>query len=208
MQTRKFVLLTCFLSVFLSGTSQITSFIGASAYSTLSKTRTSDASFAIGYGAGISYVFWENDEWFIKSGADFISRSSNIVDLPRYFDVTGDQGLVEIGQLYNQKNIVVPIAVYFIPWKKKKNAILVMGGMNIMYTIQSKYQNDTYGTHVLSADDIDHNVKVGFLLGAGYQREFSDVLFLNIFPTLNIDIRSDDPFTTFGLTLEMIYGVY
>ncbi len=77
-----------------------------------------------------------------------------------------------------------------------------------MYTLQVEYQHDIYGSHIISGKDTDQQIKMGFTIGAGYQRKFSDILFLNITPTLSLDIRSDKPFTAFGLSLEMIYGVY
>ena len=208
MQIRRYIVLISLLSIFFTGTSQITSFLGVHGYPTLGKTRASNTALSVGYGAGLTFVFWEHEDWFIKSGADYLSRSSKVFELPRYFEVPAGQELQRIDMRYTQNDINIPFAVYYLPYRKKGNAIIVMGGMDVMYTMQSKYDHEEYGSVVFAAEEIDQNVKIGFSLGAGYQREFSDVLFLNILPTLNLDVKSDKPFTSFGLTLEMIYGIY
>ncbi len=208
MQIRRYIFLISLLSIFFTGTSQITSFIGARAYPTIGKTRASNSSMSVGYGAGITYIFWEYEDWFIKTGADYLSRSSQVNELPRYFQVPFGQELQKIDMRYTQNDINIPIAVYYLPYREKGNAVIVMGGMDVMYSMETKYEHEVYGSALFSGEDIDQHIKIGFSFGAGYQREFSDVLFLNVLPTMNLDIRSDKPFISFGLTLEMIYGFY
>lgn len=208
MYFRKYLIVIALLLLANAGTAQITSFVGARAYPSYGKTRVYDGSMALGYGAGITYVFWEYNNWFIKTGADFLSRTSTIQDIPRYYEVPRGLELVRTDVLYKQQDISVPIYIYYLPWEKKGNAILVVGGMDVMYTIQTNYEHDTFGSVSFDGADIDNKVKAGFTLGAGYQRELTDIMFLNVYPTINLDIRSDKPFTSFGLTLEWIYGIY
>ncbi len=208
MHFRKVFIAVLFLLIVSTGSAQINSFVGAMAFPTIGKTRVYDGSMALGYGGGITYVFWEYKEWFIKSGAEFISRSSMIRDIPRHFEVPSGSELVLTDVNYQQQDLAIPIAVYYLPYEKKGNAVLVMGGMNVMYSIREKYMHDTYGSVVFSGEDIENEVKIGFTLGAGYQRELSNIMFLNVFPTFNMEIKANKPFTSIGLTVELIYGIY
>ncbi|MFC2129311.1 hypothetical protein ACFLQX_00875 [Bacteroidota bacterium] len=208
MQFRRFTLIVCMLSIYMTSSAQITSFVGGRVYPTFGKTRVYDGSFALGYGAGFTYVFWEYDAWFIKAGVDFVSRSSNIVDIPRYFEVPLSEELVTVDIHYTQQDIDLPVALYYRLYEQRDNAFIVMGGMDIIYTLRTLYQHDTYGKSIVIGDDNKQRINIGFSLGAGYQREISNIFFINILPTINLDIRSEKPFTYFGLTVEMIYGIY
>jgi len=208
MHYRRIFLIVTLLYLSLSGFSQITSFVGGSVFPSISKTRNDNTSFSPGLGGGITYVFWEYPNWFIRTGMEYVSRSSGVYEIPRYFDLTEGNPLEKTDMVFTQQNIVVPISLYYIPFRKKGNAMLVLGGMDIFYVSRMKFKHDDYGLATLSGTDIDQQIIAGLTLGAGYQRELSDILFINIYADMDMDIRADRPFQSFELKIELIYGIY
>lgn len=208
MKINRTILIVLLLTGSMVSSAQIESFIGGSITPGISKVRSSNSTFSASYGGGFSYVFWDNPAWYVKSGLEYYKRTSGIREIPKHFTVPPAELFVPVEMVFEQSDLVIPIQAFFPFRDRKGNALLLAGGLEVMYTIQQKYQHDVYGDAVFSGADINTKVNTGIMFGAGYQREISDDLYFNVFPSFNFDIRSDKVFSGFELTLEILYGVY
>lgn len=199
------------LSILLFGVSvnaQITSFAGVTINGSLSSTRAATASYLPGYSGGIDYILWEYPEWYLKTGLHISFRNSAILEIPKYFDVSTEELFTPTDIQYSERNLLIPIQGFFPLLNRKENTLLIGAGLEMMYTIREKYIHDNFGEVSFQGEDIDKPFKTGVMLGAGYQRELSDIMFLSVYPSVNLDVKADRPFTSFELTLELFYGVY
>jgi hypothetical protein len=199
-----------YLFLFYAGnlSAQISSFIGISLTPGFSSTRSVNASYAASYSGGVDYILWENPGWYLKTGLEFQSRNSGVREIPKYFEVDPEDIFTPVDMKYGELNVLIPLQGFFPLLKKKDNAMLLAAGMEIMITLEERFVHDVYGKASVNGEDINKAFKTGIMLGAGYQRELSDILFLNIYPSVNLDIKADRPFTSFELTIELLYGVY
>jgi len=187
---------------------QINTFAGASFTPSFTGVRSDDASFRPGYSAGFSYIYWDFTNWFIKSGINYSFRSSEILDYPEYFTNVYNNPPVPVRMVYDQRSLAVPLTAYFAFYNRNENALLVTAGMELLLTTSVTYTHDTYGSSTLRSADLDNRFKTQLGLGVGYQRELTNFLYLNLVPSFYMDIRSDRPFNTIRLTMELIYGIY
>ena len=187
---------------------QINTFMGVTVSPSLTGVRQTEASYRPGFSAGVSYIYWDFTNWFIKSGLEYTFRSSEILDYPEYFEGVRNDPPVPVHMVFDQKNIMIPLTAYFAFFNKAENALLLTAGMELMVTTSVSYSHDTYGKATLRGDDLDNRFKTHLGIGVGYQRQLSRFLYLNAVPSFYMDVRSDRPFNSIRLTLELIYGVY
>ncbi len=203
-----------FLVVFLTLISlqhtvaQINTFIGASVTPSFTGVRSDEASFRPGFSTGFTYVYWDFTNWFFKSGLNYSFRSSEILDYPQYFTNVYNNPPVPVRLVYDQRNLAVPLTAYFAFYNRNQNALLVTAGMELLVTTSVTYTHETYGSSTLKRASLDNRFKTQLGLGVGYQRQLTDFLYLNLVPSFYMDIRSDRPFNSIRLTMELIYGIY
>ena len=207
---KKYILLAVFLFMFSNEAlhAQVNSFAGVSLAPGFGSVRSPNASYTLGYSGGLDYILWEYPEWYLKTGLHVGFRNSNIREIPKYHDVPADQRFIPVDMTYAERNIMIPIQGFFPLLNRKDNALLLGAGLEMMYTLQENYILDNYGKVSIGTSDIDKPFKTGITVGAGYQREISDLLFFSVYPSINLDVKADRAFTSFELVLELFYGVY
>lgn len=205
---KRIILISILAFISLGVHSQITSYLGASATAGITQIRnTNNTTYGLAYTAGISYALWEFPGWYLKSGLGFTSRYSGLQDIPKYW-VNPEDPFTRIDINYNQLDLSLPIQGFFPVFQHKNHTLLLLGGLEMFYTLREQYQNDNYGIATVTGVSIETPIKTGLMFGAGYQYQFNDITYLNIFPSMNFDIRSDRRFTSFLLTAELLIGVY
>ena len=105
-------------------------------------------------------------------------------------------------------SIGIPLTVYIRPYESGKNAILIIGKLETLITLHEKASNEEYGEVVYKGTDIDSQIRTNVGIGVGYQRQLDRYIFLNIYPSFNVDIRANHPFNSITLTAEILFGVY
>jgi len=205
---KRAVYLIIFLLVSLACQAQINVYVGGNLQGNFSWIRGDEASIKPGFGAGVDFIYWEYEYWFLKTGLDFYSKSSSALDYPENFGIVPEDVNDKINITFREQSIGIPITVYFRPYEFGANTILLTGSLTPKYVINIKETSEEYGEIVLKGSNLKTRVKTMVGIGAGYQRQLDKHMFLNFVPSYNIDLRGDRAFNSITLTLELIFGIY
>lgn len=201
-----YVLVFCLFAS--SSVAQINIYLGGNLKGNYSWMRGDDHTFKPGFGGGFSFVYWEYEYWFIKAGLDYNYKSSSSLQYPDDYDteITGPEDRINIE--YFEQTIGVPLTVYFRPYESGDNAILIAGTLETTFVVHLKENSEEFGEVVRKGTEVEGRIKTGVGIGAGYQRQLDRQLFLNIYPSYNLDLRSPRAFNSITLTAELLFGVY
>jgi len=205
---KRALFLAIFLMLSLASQAQINVYMGGNIQGSVTRIRGNEATSNPGFGVGASFVYWEFEYWFLKTGLDYYNRTSSILDFPDVFDVEplGPDDKIRI--TYNEHAVGVPISFYFRPLESGGNTLLLTASLNTLIVAGLKASSEEYGEVALKGTDVKYRVKTNLGLGVGYQRQLDEHMFLNLVPSFNIDLRGDKTFNSFTITVELIFGVY
>lgn len=205
---KRALFLALFLCLSLSSQAQINVYMGGNLRGSVTNIRGDEATFNPGFGVGASFVYWEFEYWFLKTGLDYYYRTSSILDYPDVFgvDPVGPDDKIRI--TYVEHAAGVPISFYFRPLESGANTLLVTASLNTLIVAGLQASSEEYGEAALKGTDVKQRVKANLGLGVGYQRQLERHMFLNIVPSYNMDLRGDKTFNSFTITAEFIFGVY
>ena len=205
---KRAVYLVVFLFVSVVAHSQINIYLGGNLQGNLSWIRGDEATLEPGFGGGVSFIYWEYEYWFLKAGINYNHQSSTILDYADDYGVTPEGPDDKINISYIQQSVGIPETIFFRPYEKGPNSILVLGSLKVAMVASLKESSEEYGDLVLKGNDLENRIKTGVGIGAGYQRQLDKHQFLNIYPSFNIDLRGDQAYNTIALTAEFIFGIY
>lgn len=192
----------------ISAGAQINIYLGGNLQGNYSWIRGDQHTFQPGFGGGFSFVYWEYEYWFLKAGIDYSYKSSSALELPENYEVpiTGPGDRVRI--TFTEQCVGVPLTFYFRPYESGDNTLLITGSFAMLFVAHIKENTEEYGELVLSGNQIGTRTKTNVGVGVGYQRQLDQHLYLNIYPSYNMDIRAERAFNTINLTAELIFGIY
>lgn len=205
---KKAIYLIVFLLASFAGQAQVNVYLGGNLQGNYSWIRGDEPSKEFGFGGGVSFVYWEYEYWFLKAGLDYYNTSSTVLDYPDDYGVEPENAEDKINISYTQNSVGIPLTVYFRPYEWGANTLLITGSLTTMFVVNLKANSEEYGEVVLKGTDLETRVKTNVGIGAGYQRQLDKHLFLNIYPSYNIDLRGDVSFNSIRLTCELIFGIY
>jgi hypothetical protein len=208
MVLKRAVFLAAFLFLFIVAQAQINIYLGGNLQGNYSWIRGDEPTKEPGFGAGLSFVYWEHEYWFLKSGIDYNHTTSTILEYPDDYGVTPENPNEKFNITFTEQNVGVPITIYFRPYEWGANTLLITGTLKAMIVAQLKESSEEFGDIVLKGDGVKNRVKTNVGLGVGYQRQLDKHTFLNIVPSFNVDLRGDRAFNSLTLTAELIFGVY
>ena len=208
MRIKRAIYILGFLLLTSTAGAQINIYIGGNLQGNYSWIRSEETSFKPGFGGGFSFVYWEYEYWFIKAGVDYHYKTSSSYEYPEVFGVTDYGPNDKINVDVFEQMAGIPLTIYFRPYESGKNALLITGSLETMFTTQLKVDNEEYGELVLTGGDVKSRVRTNVGVGVGYQRQLDRYVFLNIYPSFNMDIRAHRPFNTINLTAEILFGIY
>jgi hypothetical protein len=187
---------------------QINLFLGGNLQGNYSWLRGEEASFQPGFGGGVSFIYWEYEYWFLKTGIDYMHKTSSVLQYPDDFDepVTSPDDRVRI--TYIEQSVGIPLTLYFRPYESGANTLLITGSFSMMGVAHLRESTEEFGDLVLKGADIKSRIKTGIGVGVGFQRQLDRQTYLNLVPSFNIDIRSPQAFQSITLTAELIFGIY
>lgn len=205
---KKALFLALFLLLTLASRAQINLYMGGNIQGSVTSIRGDESTSNPGFVVGASFVYWESEYWFFKTGLDYYYRTSSILDYPDVFgvDPVGPDDKIRI--TYEEHAVGVPISFYFRPVESGGNTLLVTASLNTLIVAGFKASSEEYGEVALKGTDVKHRVKANIGLGVGYQRQLDEHMFLNMIPSFNMDLRGDKTFNSFTITAELIFGVY
>ena len=87
MMLKRGVYLVVFLLVSIAGRAQINVYLGGNLQANYSWIRGGEASMEPGFGAGVDFVYWEYEYWFLKAGLDYYRKTSSMMDYPDDYGV-------------------------------------------------------------------------------------------------------------------------
>jgi hypothetical protein len=208
MRIKRAIYILGFLLLASTAGAQINIYIGGNLQGNYSWIRSEETSFKPGFGGGLSFVYWEYEYWFIKAGLDYHYKASSSYEYPDVFGVTdyGPNDQINVDVFEHMAG--VPLTVYFRPYESGKNALLITGSLETLFTAHMKVSNEEYGELILKGTDVKSRVRTNVGIGVGYQRQLDRNVFLNIYPSFNMDIKAHRPFNTINLTAEILFGVY
>ncbi|HER07826.1 MAG TPA: hypothetical protein ENO20_02845 [Bacteroides sp.] len=208
MCVRKIMYPVLLLFVSLNAGAQINIYLGGNLQGNYSWIRGDESVLKPGFGGGFSFVYWEYEYWFIKAGLDYVFKSASCLNYPGDYGVPVDDPDDKIRISYNEQNLGIPLTLYFRPYEQGEHSLLLTATLEMMFVTHLKENSAEYGELVLRGSEVKTRTKTNVGLGAGYQRQLDRHTYLNIYPSLNIDLRSVRPFQTINLTAELIFGVY
>jgi hypothetical protein len=208
MLLKRAVYLSVFLFVSVVAHSQINIYLGGNLQGNLSWIRGDEATMEPGFGGGVSFIYWEYEYWFLKAGINYNNKSSSILDYADDYGVTPEGPDDKINITYIEQSVGIPVTIFFRPYEKGPNSILLLGSLEVSYIPSIKESSEEYGDLVLKGKAIEKPIKTSVGIGAGYQRQLDKHQFLNIYPSFNIDLRGDQAYNTLTLTAEFIFGIY
>jgi hypothetical protein len=208
MALRRAVYLAGLLLITTAAGAQINVYIGGNLQGNYSWIRGDEHTFKPGFGGGLSFVYWEYEYWFLKAGVDYHYKNSSSLEYPYDYgaDITSPDDRINIRRF--EHTIAVPLTLYFVPWEKGENALLITGTLETAFLVHLKENSEEYGDRVWKGNDVKSRVRTNLGIGAGYQRQLDRHVYLNIYPSFNFDMRADRPFNSITLTAELLYGVY
>ncbi len=205
---KRAVYLSALLFFSIAIEAQINIYLGGNLHGNYSWIRGDDHTFKPGFGGGFSFVYWEYDQWFIKAGLDYTYKSSSCLHYPEDYDVPITDPDDKVNITYTEQSIGVPLTVYFIPYESGANSLLITGSFEMMLAIHLKENTEEFGELILKGNDMNTRTKTNVGFGVGYQRQLDNHKYLNIVPSFNVDIRAAQPYNSFKLTVELLFGVY
>jgi len=208
MRIRRAVYILALLFLTSAAWAQINIYLGGNLQGNYSWIRGDEHTFKPGFGGGLSFVYWEYEYWFIKSGLDYIYESASCLRLPEEYDVPIESPDAKINITYTEQAVGLPLTVYFRPYESGSNTLLITGTLEMMYVAHLKENSAEYGEIVIKGNKIKTRTKTNLGIGVGYQRELDKHMFLNIVPSFNFDLRAARPYNSFRLTAEIVFGVY
>jgi hypothetical protein len=187
---------------------QVNLYVGGNLQGHYSWMRGDNPTLEPGFGGGFSFVYWEYEYWYVKTGVEYSMKSSSSLRYPEDFNepVTTPDDKVQIS--YREQSVSIPVAVYFRPYESGANALLISGSLSLMYVAHLKESTDEFGELALTGGDIKQMFKTNLGIGAGFQRQLDRHTYLNIIPSFNLDIRSPRAYQSITLTAELIFGIY
>ncbi|MCK4879697.1 MAG: hypothetical protein KAS82_03520 [Bacteroidales bacterium] len=208
MMLKRAVYLGLFLIGSVAAQAQINVYLGGNLQGNYSWIRGDEPTMEPGFGGGISFIYWEHEYWFLKTGIDYNHKTSSILEYPDDYGVTPEHPDDKIIITFTEQTIGVPLTIYFRPYEKGANTLLIAGTLNTMIVASLKESSEEYGDLVLKGTDVEYRVVTNLGIGVGYQRQLDKHMFLNILPSFNIDLRADRAFNSITLTAELIFGIY
>ena len=208
MMLRKALYLFVFLVGSVASHAQINMYVGGNLQVNYSWIRGGDATREPGFGAGVSFIYWEYEYWFLKAGIDYTHLSSSMLDYPDDFDIVPEDENDKINITFSEHDIGIPLTIYFRPYEWGANTLLIAGTLKPIYVASVKESSEEYGDIVLKGTDMDTRVKTNVCIGFGYQRQLDKQMFLNIVPSYNVDLRGYKSFNSITLSIELIFGIY
>jgi hypothetical protein len=201
-----------YLVVFLTGSiasqAQINMYLGGNLQGNYSWIRGDGATKEPGFGAGVSFIYWEYEYWFLKAGIEYNYLNSTILDYPDDYGIIPEDENDKINITYTEHGIGIPITIYFRPYEWGANTILITGSLKPIFVASQKANSEEYGEIVLKGTDLKTRIKTNVGIGVGYQLQLDKHMFLNIIPSYNIDLRGDKTFNSITLSAEFIFGIY
>ncbi len=208
MRIKRAIYILGFLLLTSTAGAQINIYIGGNLQGNYSWIRSEETSFKPGFGGGFSFVYWEYEYWFMKAGLDYHYKTSSSYEYPEVFGVTDYGPNDKINVDVFEQMAGIPLTIYFRPYESGKNALLITGSLETLFTTHLKVSNEEYGELVLTGTEIKSRVRSNLGIGVGYQRQLDRNTFLNIYPSFNMDISALRPFNTINLTAEILFGIY
>lgn len=208
MRIKRALYILGFLFIASTAGAQINIFVGGNLQGNYSWIRSEQTSFNPGFGAGLSFVYWEYEYWFIKAGVDYLYRSSSSYEYP---DVFGDEDYGpddKINVDFTENNIGIPISAYFRPYESGNNALILLATLEPLFAVSQKASNENYEERKIKGSEINPRIKTSIGVGAGWQRQLDRNTYLNLFPSFNFDISGERRFNSITLTAEILFGVY
>lgn len=205
---KRVIHIVVFLFFATAAGAQINIFMGGNLQGNYSWLRGDEPTFRPGFGGGFSFVYWEYEYWFIKAGLDYHYKSSSSLVYPDDYDVDITDPEDRIHIRYTEQTIGVPLALYVRPFESGENTLLIVGKLETMLVVHLKEDSDEFGEVVRKGTEVKSRMKTGLGLGVGYQRQLDKQLYMNIYPSFNLDIRGHRAFNSITLTAEIILGVY
>ncbi|MEZ5071136.1 MAG: hypothetical protein R2751_09230 [Bacteroidales bacterium] len=199
-----------FVLLGLSGkaAAQINLYVGGGFHGNYSWLRGDEHTFEPGFGGGLSFIYWEYEYWFVKAGIDYMKKSSSMLDYPEEYEVPIESPDDKVQISYTEHLIGIPLTVYFRPLESGNNALLVTGTMEMMAVAKLQEHTEEYGDVVLKGGDAKTWTKTNIGIGAGYQRMLQKHMYLNAYPSFQVDIRGARAYNSILFTVELIFGVY
>jgi len=208
MKMKRVIYLLVFLFLSPTAKSQINIYLGGNLQVNSSWIRGDNPSLKPGFGGGFSFVYWEYETWFIKAGLDYTYKSSSCLCYPEDYDVPITDPDDKVNITFTEQSVGVPLTVYFIPYKSGVNSLLITGSFEMMLALHLKQNTEEFGELILKGSDVTTRMKSNIGFGLGYQRQLDNHKYLNIVPSFNVDIRAAQPYNSFKLTVELLFGVY
>ncbi len=205
---KRAVYLAAFLMISLTAGAQINLYIGGNLQGNYSWLRGEEPTFEPGFGGGFSFVYWEHEYWFLKAGIDYNYKTSSVLDYPDDYDVPVISPDDKVTISFTEQSIGIPLTIYFRPYEKGANTLLIAGMMKTNIVVGLKENTEEYGELVLKGTEIKSRMKTNLGIGVGYQRQLDQHTFLNIVPSFNVDLRSVRAYNSVTLTAELIFGIY
>jgi hypothetical protein len=205
---KKAAYLTVFLLASLAGQAQINVYMGGNLQGNYSWIRGDEPVMDFGFGGGVNFVYWEYEYWFFKAGLDYYNRNSTVLDYPDDFGIEPENADDRINISYTEHAVGIPLTVYFRPFERGANTLLLTGSLTPRFVVALKQDSEEYGEIVLKGSQLKTKVKSNVGIGVGYQRQLDKHMFLNIVPSFNVDLRGDVAFNSITLTTELIFGIY
>jgi hypothetical protein len=187
---------------------QIDIYLGGALQGNYSWMRGDNHTFESGFGGGFSFIYWEYEYWFLKTGVDYSLKRSSCLRYPDDFGepVVSPEDKVQI--TFTEQSIGIPMMVYFRPYESGANTLLITGSVEPMYVAHLKESTGEFGELIMTGGAIDSRIKTNLGIGVGYQRQLDKDTYLNIVPLFNMDIRSPRAYQSVTLTAELIFGIY
>ena len=207
MHTFKSVLVALFLAALSNMDAQHIHYLSGTLNTGISKVREPDSRFNLTYGGQFSYVFWENPGWYLKYGLGFSSQASGIFEYPLLFDVSQEELNKKTDMSYNRMDFYIPLQGFFTFYRYRRESFFALAGLELNYSFREIYTHDEYGKVKVPFDDIDKRIKSAAMIGIGYQKEFSRLQYLNLYPSFSMELRAERPFYAIKLNAEFIYAL-
>jgi hypothetical protein len=187
---------------------QINIYLGGNLQGNYSWIRGDEHTYNPGFGGGFSFVYWEYEYWFLKAGLDYDYKSSSALRYPDEYGVEITSPDDKINITYTEQTIGVPLTIYFRPFESGANTMLVTGTLEMMIVAHLKESSEEFGEIVRHGSEVKSRTKTAVGVGVGYQRQLDKHMYLNIYPSFNLDIRAQRAFNSVTLTAELLFGVY
>ncbi|HDR68105.1 MAG TPA: hypothetical protein ENN61_03545 [Bacteroidaceae bacterium] len=187
---------------------QINTYVGGTIQGLYTGARIDNATYKPGFGIGAAIYYWEFNDWFFKTGIDYTLKSSSFFDSPVLFGQAYQDDANDIKIDYRQHDLGIPLTIYFRLIERSSNAMLLTGTLEMSYALAGIMKSDGFDKVILTGRDFDKRLRTAVGIGVGYQWQIDRDLFFNLIPSYNVDLRSERPFNTFKLTVEMMFGIY